>query len=345
MRYWQHFLLIIVIPLIVFPVPVGILQAAQVETCPTLIARQDNNYSVSFIQPATGETVHTDQLPYHFMFSYSPDCRFLIGQSTSYKRCNPGLIIWDATTGERRQTFQRFCDRVLFGYPHIIWRPDNTVAIISEWRTTANSQRSDGHRYLWYPDSNQLIELQINHPEGEINLFQTFWDDARGWLWSSGEGGVVAFNIATGEQVGNYINLPESTLYYGTRSYFTFSPDFSKVIVHGQHDFLNWIVPALSVYDIASGVGVALNPELNAAGEVALSPDNRYLIMNYSAIRVWDLQNLPENLEDRLPIYRLNRQGRDSNIYFVNEHILAVENGDTLIQWDLHTGQQIEAGS
>jgi hypothetical protein len=101
----------------------------------------------------------------------------------------------------------------------------------------------------------------------------------------------------------------------------------------------------MTVYDIASGTGVQVNPELNAAGTVAMSPDNRYLTMSYTAIRVWDMNNLAADIADRLPIYRLPLPvPLNSRVYFSDSTTLIAESKDgaTRFVYTMTTGERQE---
>ncbi|MBW4439378.1 MAG: hypothetical protein KME04_19710 [Pleurocapsa minor GSE-CHR-MK-17-07R] len=319
--------------------------------CPTLSPRLNNDLQLSLIDPQTNQVVHTETLPYAYTFRYSPDCRFLFGNAIGYRDCGPGLIIWNAVSGERMQSFNGMCDTGGTTFPRVIWKPDNSVAIISEWyrgRLAANFSTTD--RYLWYPDRNQLILLESEGSSYEVqpSLLQVEWDDERGWLWSSGIGGIAAFDVESGARTIDFRNPPDLEYYFqGAVSSFTFSPDRSFVALHGQSLMFGNTQPTFTVYDIAAGTGIQVNPELNGAGTVALSPDNRYLTMSYTAIRVWDLHALPENLADRLPIYRLplpNAQIGQSRVYFADNNTLVAEtpDGETRFVYDMTTGQRVE---
>jgi hypothetical protein len=297
--------------------------------------------------PQTDQVVHTEALPYRFAIEHSPDCRFLIGHSMGYYDCSPGLIIWNATSGERMQAFNGFCDTSFTTFPRVIWKSDGSVAILSEWYRSANSTGSHGQRYLWYPENNSIIQLEneTDWQTPRMSLFQVEWDDVRGWVWSSGMGSVVAFNTQTGARTAAFWNAPNTRSYYNyytaTASFFTFSPDRTLVVAHGQQSSDGWTEAAITVYDIATGASIEVNPELNAAGMIAVSPDNRYLTMSYTAVRVWDLQQLAEDVEDRLPIYRLplpaDFQGR---VYFADATRLIVESASGEINsiYDMNTG-------
>jgi hypothetical protein len=96
------------------------------------------------------------------------------------------------------------------------------------------------------------------------------------------------------------------------------------------------------VYDIASGQGTQVNVERNGVGAVALSADNRYLVMGYDALRVWDLHNLPERLEDRLPVYRHGGPGAFiRTVRFIEATVVEVTTERGITRWDILTGANI----
>jgi hypothetical protein len=134
-----------------------------------------------------------------------------------------------------------------------------------------------------------------------------------------GDGGVIAydFNGVVVKSFGNFSEVNQRNRV--TRSFFTFSPDRTHLIAHGQTDWEELTAPAVTVHNIASGTYVHVNPELNGAGVVALSPDNRYLVMGFTALRVWDLQNLAENFDERLPLWRFPGTGsRITQVQFLD---------------------------
>ena len=104
----------------------------------------------------------------------------------------------------------------------------------------------------------------------------------------------------------------------------------------------------ITIYNIDGSNPIYLNTDnfgapyipLTDYHPIALSPDNRYLIAAYNAIRVWDLHNLPENINDRLPIYR--HGGPEARIWsarFINQEIIETTSEESTQWWILHTGE------
>jgi WD40 repeat protein len=77
--------------------------------------------------------------------------------------------------------------------------------------------------------------------------------------------------------------------------------------------------------------------------QVALSPDNRYLVMTgRGGIRVWDLQNLPETLEDRDPILAFAGGYSVALVRFIDNMTLETTSRDGEVQyWSITTGQEV----
>ncbi|MFN8531242.1 MAG: hypothetical protein U0670_21785, partial [Anaerolineae bacterium] len=69
---------------------------------------------------------------------------------------------------------------------------------------------------------------------------------------------------------------------------------------------------------------------------VALSPDHRYLVAGYDAIRVWDLQNLSS---DGLPVYRHGGPASlIESLSFSAPTLIETHSADGVQHWDLFTG-------
>ena len=101
-----------------------------------------------------------------------------------------------------------------------------------------------------------------------------------------------------------------------------------------------WNIHTLTPYDInVEGYGnpYSRNP---ACPTLAISPDNRHLVIASTTIRVWDLWNLPEIFEDRLPIYRHEATfHRIGCIRFLDNDIVETISADGTYYWNIHTGE------
>jgi WD40 repeat protein len=107
---------------------------------------------------------------------------------------------------------------------------------------------------------------------------------------------------------------------------------------------------SLTVYDLATMTSTEVNVEGFAAPSiplakyhpVALSPDNRYLVVGHDALRVWDLQNLPTDIADRLPIYRHGGpKALILSVTFSEPSVIETTSGEGRQKWDLYTGAYI----
>lgn len=263
-------------------------------------------------------------------FDTSPDCRYVA--ATLDDAC-PRVVVWETTSGSRIWTPEIGCT---YRSGWFYWKPDGSALLVTSYNEAT----------LWFPDSNTALPLnappQYSYFDSLIN-----WDDLHGWVWFqsyTGTEGVSAFDMQTGNHVLTFTNasIDETRRRRGTPSVIRFSPDGTKVIVFGQRDEFLHQLPAMTVYDIASGIGTQVQVEQNAAGHVVLSPDNRYLVMGYTALRVWDMQNLPENVEARLPTLRIGTGGdRIRGLQFVDNTTIRVTTieGDSL--WNVVTGEQV----
>jgi WD40 repeat protein len=102
----------------------------------------------------------------------------------------------------------------------------------------------------------------------------------------------------------------------------------------------------VTVYNQESRAVVAqVNAELRAAeepGQIAISPDGRYLVIGRQVLRVWDLTNQPEEMADRLPVYRHDGPDRIiHNLRFITNEIVETTTLDGVQQWNVLTGEQI----
>jgi hypothetical protein len=163
---------------------------------------------------------------------------------------------------------------------------------------------------LWQAETNSRIRIgQLstefrygNYSRGWFN--QYFWDDQRYWIWSSAPSGVVAYDIHTGAETIYLINCPQVCW---TESRFIFSEDLSKMVVYSIAQHGTGDEGAITIYDMGTMTPVSVNVEGFGAPNIpyadyhpiALSAYNRYLVIGYDALRVWDIQNLPDAIDER----------------------------------------------
>ncbi len=340
-------------------------------------ARFDAPSQALLLVNANGETVTVlDSIDKNVrLINWSPDCRYLTGavglitdgSQETYEWVDnqhvvrwghKDIVFWDTTTGGRVHTFENNPGRYLSSIvqPAVIWQPESAYAVVLGgcgiiFRECVYERiRKD---YIWQRESNQayrvgLLPQNQLYPGSRARFNQYYWDMSRGWLWGSGLGGVSAYDIRSGEEVRVYPTRLQPT---GIETRFRFSPDESLVIVYSVSE-PGYIEGGITVYDIDTATPTYVNAEGFGAPNIpladyhpiALSADNRYLIAGYDAIRVWDLQNLPENNEDRLPIYR--HGGPRASIWsitFSDWGVIETTSEEGVQHWDLHTGVFIPA--
>ena len=253
------------------------------------------------------------------------------------------LYRYDLSTGNGRTIFYD-------GEQPYKWDPTNRYAIV----------QLDDALYLWQEDTKQRIFLADRR---RLFYREPYWDLEHGRVYivvrgilsydiSDGhtfheasdrslDDGVYAYDLNTGARVGWY----PLNGHHGPPQ-FIFSPDYSKIAVFTNEE-RSWIPPegvtsGLVVWDQAAQTGVEVNVEGYASphtGRIAFSPDNRYLVIGLEVLRVWDLQNLPENIEDRLPTYRHDGPAaRISGVRFVDNQTIETTSDEGVQRWDVTTG-------
>lgn len=318
----------------------------------------------------TGEVLRVlDAIEQHVrIINWSPDCRYLTGAvgqiiiasdaSSDGERLiawsHKDIVIWDATTGGRVHTFENNAGRYLSSslQSPVIWQPDAAYALVLGGCFKASrSCFYDRFRvdHIWRRDTNQSYRVgqetrvyYSSRQRARFNLY--YWDMARGLLWGSGIGAVTAYDLNTGQQVRFY---PAGIDVSGVEVRFRFSADNTLAIVYGTEEVGYLRGDGIVVYDIATSTPIYVNDEnfgaanlgLSDQHPVALSADNRYLIAGFDAIRVWDIQNLPENIDERLPIYRHGGPNAlIDSLRFSDWGVIETTSADGVQHWDLHSG-------
>jgi WD40 repeat protein len=240
-----------------------------------------------------------------------------------------GLGLWryDLLTGEGRRIFRP-------GETNL--RPDNTqqYAFVN----------IDDHLYLRHLNTGEQFFLG----ESQRVFGEPYWDYEQGQVFTvttgSGLNTVSAFDLQTGALAGEYY-LPDRR----SPAAFTFSQDHTHIIVYSDAN-RQWGADGKQagaiVYALGSSQGVLVDANDLAAvhpEQVTLSPDNRYLVMGRTTLRIWDLQNLPDDIEARDPIYRHEGpQALIAAVHFVDSTILETVDAYGITQrWDLHTGAEV----
>lgn len=296
---------------------------------------------------STGSVVMilAESLPRTYSFQWSPNCRYLIGFTTRYSDSSDGLSIWD-TVDNRQMVFRDFpVDGRGLSLPHVYWRPDSEAAVFTAWYEIC--WHAIPPQFIWYAADNRIVPLQPSEKYYSYSIDQVVWDVTRGWIWVPTYGGVAAVDMNTGIEQLSFANQhlpnPHARDSVSARSHLMLSPDGSSIIAYGNESHCGYFAPAMTIYDIASGIATQINVEDNAAGVVAISPDNRYLVMGYTAVRVWDLQNLPSDPVDRLPTTRIPicADCRINSLIFTDASTLQVDGGGAVTRWNIVTGERL----
>lgn len=241
--------------------------------------------------------------------SWSPDCRWLYGEvpylardphydnapvDDSYReQASDYLVFWDAATGELVQSFYhpyRFQT-----YSRVSWSPDSSYAIV---KTTEGA-------FLYNLNTNSTSLLLFNRDNDSLSTyFNTYWDFERGFVLVSGQTAIYAFDIGTGNLLYEFIASPTQRTgcsYY--RSCAIRVRDNQYLIVGDSGSIGVWNLDTLVSYFISTRPPGTYNSERFT--RFHMSPSERYLISvrRDGRIAVWDLQDQPENVRERLPYY------------------------------------------
>ncbi|MDX2139696.1 MAG: WD40 repeat domain-containing protein [Chloroflexota bacterium] len=205
----------------------------------------------------------------------------------------------------------------------INWSPDSSRAFVG---TTAGN-------FLLNTSSGQWVMLSSDlGSNGQYNewlirdwSYHIYWDFTRGQVYIPTQRGVAAFDIETG--VMRY--------FLQGASYFSISAD-------GRYLFAGGV----TIWDLDRAEIVARlitpYPTLDYLGShIAISPDERYLVMGYNVIRVWDLASLPAAIEDRVPVTFNGPAARVRSLRFVDNVTIEVVTAVDTTYWNVETGEQV----
>jgi WD40 repeat protein len=279
---------------------------------------------------------------------------------------NATLMVLDNTMLSYREAHIFWTQNCRYLVAHEIWTPDEPAArrITSIYDTLTGQRIFRSGREPWFDfiSSPDKTEFLIKSVKGiylmnetlaqpvllfDRNRDQKFmryyeWDMARGQLlvsfWEN-SGYLMVYDIHSGATLAA-ISEPESCTPTGVE--YTKSADERYLIVYT----FRGEPTCVTVYNRDSGTVVAqVNSEERTAPDaeqIALSPDGRYLVIGKQVLRVWDLANLPEQFEDRLPIYRYDGPERIIHaLHFVSNEVVEATTLDGIQQWNILTGEQV----
>lgn len=275
------------------------------------------------------------------VFRWSPDCRFLsspVGDASpvgDVQEAGPyhayALTFWDVTTGQRLYTMQ--------GVPrgHVAWDPTSSYVLAV----------SQGQMILWHIPTGRIVPLDtpaLFSDDGRFFL-QVHWDFTRGQLLAVSAGdptAVRAYDLATGALLARYDNPAASV------AGFVLSPDDSTIAVftHVQ-DSVSVLGESLGKFAGATVWNRDTQQQVRIEHafmglyptQVAISPDNRYLVVGFTALNVWDLQNLTE---EPLHAYDGPFPAQIVQVRFLQAACVETTAMSGSIQrWDIHSGAEI----
>ncbi len=278
----------------------------------------------------TFQVLDTD-LNYTDQISLSPDCRYVMGEVHVVSNADvpyddaplddiyrdylsEDVVIWDVETGIR---FAEFPNPYSWGRAsNVFWSPDGVRAIV---------QTANGRFLLNLVTGESKLLTFASEYGGSIDSYpKSYWDYERGQVLVEGLGSVYAFDMQTGierhkfEYIGSFSISDDNTYLFGGDGY--------------------WNLDTLENVRL----DVDLPNRSFIGNRAALSPDERYLVMARNMIRVWDLHNLPEELDDRDPVYR--HHGPDAliqSIRFVDEGIVETTSVLGIQHWNVVTGEEV----
>jgi|GEM_PF-3738522 len=241
-----------------------------------------------------------------FATHWTQDCRYLVGlmavnlNNLTYEVPDYAFMLWDTQSGALLQRYDVAKDIVGTSYngdENIAFSPNSQYMI---FRT------SDGY-FLWNAENNSntlLINASIDRAP---NLSHTHWDFARNQVIIKGNPGVIAYDLGSGYERFLFTSTPENA----QDTDFVMSADQSKMAVFTDQTSSDRRYTSLSIWDLNSMQVTELNVEDGIyyvayhGHRYGFSADNRFFIIRGTALRIWDLANLPTEVDNRLPLHRI----------------------------------------
>jgi WD40 repeat protein len=145
--------------------------------------------------------------------------------------------------------------------------------------------------------------------------------------------------VKNGEKVGYYDNPAGQSAQIG----FTLSTDGIRVIVYTVR-LQTESGAGVTVWERGTGNNIQVDANTDGTSyteRIALSPDARYLVIGGNNLRVWDLQNLPEKLNDRDPAVYAASSAKITSVRFLNGNVVEAISSEGQAQWDVATGNLV----
>jgi hypothetical protein len=261
--------------------------------------------------------------------AWSPDCHILFGTA------NGDAILWDTLNGGRIATFAQV---TLKNPPH--WNPGRDALILE----------ARGGSYLWNFRQGNPILLNFTGQTCPSSYWyfnwQVEWDNARNQVLIApnfaGGSIVIAYDQTTARQMAFFDNDCQQ----GPVK-FSITPDDRHVIVFtSENESFPSYYKAITLWDRETMQHVTVDANSQSAvlpSQIALSPDGRYLVLaRIGMMRVWDLAHLPDDVQQRDPVYRHRIEPNTNSVRFVIGTVVETTdfNGKKL-QWDVISGAQV----
>ena len=298
-----------------------------------------NNGILELVDWTTGEelSVIAENVGEARIINWSPNCRYVaVVEGVSIFSDEPNIdgsiddVYWtryadievhivDAVNGGVVQTIPTFRNA------NVLWSPANDRAIIYPWfywNATTNAFSSLRGFWLRYDDYPNRID----------------WDYENGRVWLIAFRGVGVYDINNGEEISRFENrtLWRSGL-ASPDSRFTFSTDRTWIIIYGTSTYDRISAPAITLWHIDTMTDIRLNVNDFGGYAVAMSDDNRYLgVAGNELVRIWDLQNLAPEPQDRTHIFTFPTHG---NWWFTETTYETQNNSGDIYRYSLETGE------
>lgn len=271
------------------------------------------------------------------VINWSPNCRYLaatIGEGTG---------VWDVVHGTRVATLPYVREWLQSGWGAYYYLNRFSWSSESDYVVFGDTELSS---FIWHVASGNVLPLV---PDLGYGFHQVGWDTEHGHVFTVPRGAghtVNVYELGTGRQIATFHNLSEAAPVN-----YALSLDASRIVVFTSENERRWDSrpSAIAVWnrETMTAIHLCADHQDGAAAlssQVAISADNRYVVIARGDIRVWDMHNLYATEEEHLPTYMHEgpTMRRVRIARFVDENILETVNVRGFVQrWDLHTGAEI----
>lgn len=297
-----------------------------------VIRYEFRNQRLLLISLTTGEIAQTLEESFSTSdlanLDWSPDCRTLFGTA------NGDAVLWDAVNGGRIATFSSVTPKHT---PY--WNPARPSLILET--------RSGSYLWNFTQGTPMLLDYAGDYCPTPFRYFnwQVEWDNAANQVLVAPnfvDGNVIiAYDQTTAQQLAAYDN---ACLQGPVK--FAVTPG-SVIVFTSESESYGGYRKGITVWNRETMEHVSVDANTQSAvlaGQAALSPDGRYLVLaRVGTMRVWDLTNLADDVQQRDPIHRHSIDPNTLRVRFVSDAVVETTdfNGHTA-QWDVLTGEPVE---